>query len=166
MRCFSLSRVVYVGIQSMGTILGLPVNCQVGLKKILKGCSRHVCLMSVDLHDWFSIKPKGHATPLFINLHWLPVAARIQHKALTLACEVTSGSAPTYLNVILNAYIPSRALRSSNMNHLAVLSLKTKRGHSKLFLVVVPQWWNNLPVATRAAISLSTFKKLVKTLLF
>ncbi|KAL2088652.1 hypothetical protein ACEWY4_015551 [Coilia grayii] len=105
---------------------------------------------------------RSHVTPLFINLHWLPVAARIQHKVLTVAYKVTSGSAPTYLNVILNAYISSRMLRSSNTNRLAVPS--PKQGHSKLFSVVVPQLWNNLPVPTRAATSLSTFKKLVKTL--
>ena len=59
----------------------------------------------------FNQPKRANVTPLFINLHWLPVAARIQHKALTLAYKVTSGSAPIYLNVILKAYITSRALR-------------------------------------------------------
>jgi len=31
-------------------------------------------------------KPKSaHVTPLFISLHWLPLAARIKFKVLTLA---------------------------------------------------------------------------------
>lgn len=99
-------------------------------------------------------------------LHQLALAPRIQHKAVTLAYNITSGSAPAYLSIIPKAYIPSRALRSYNTSRLAVPSPQTRQGHSKLFSVVVPQWWNNLPVATRATTSLSTFKKLVKTLLF
>ncbi|KAL2102190.1 hypothetical protein ACEWY4_001358 [Coilia grayii] len=33
----------------------------------------------------FTQLKRAHVTPLFIQLHWLPVAARIKHKALTLA---------------------------------------------------------------------------------
>ncbi|KAL2099993.1 hypothetical protein ACEWY4_004387 [Coilia grayii] len=132
-------------------LVGLPACAIKPLQMVQNAAARLV----------FNQPKRSHVTPLFINMHWLPVAARIQHKALTLAYKVTSG----YLNVILNAYIPSRMLRSSNANRLAVPSPKTKRGHSKLFSVVVPQLWNNLPVPTRAT-SLSTFKKLVKTLLF
>src|SRR4029434_10743206 len=44
-------------------------------------------------------KPKRpHVTPLLIELHWLPVAARIKFKSLMLAYRVLTGSAPTYLN--------------------------------------------------------------------
>ncbi len=35
-----------------------------------------------------------HVTSLFISLHWLPVAARIQFKTLMLAYRTTTGSAP------------------------------------------------------------------------
>ncbi|KAL2086981.1 hypothetical protein ACEWY4_018040 [Coilia grayii] len=117
-------------------LVGLPACAIKPLQRVQNAAARLV----------FNQPKRLHVTPLFINLHWLPVAARIQHKALTLAYKVTSGSAPTYLNVIVNAYIPSRMLRSSNANRLAVPSPKTKRGHSKLFSVVVPQLWNNLPV--------------------
>uniref|UniRef100_A0A8C1SJ97 Uncharacterized protein n=1 Tax=Cyprinus carpio TaxID=7962 RepID=A0A8C1SJ97_CYPCA len=33
-----------------------------------------------------------HVTPLFINLHWLPIAARIKFKALMFAYKTTTGS--------------------------------------------------------------------------
>ncbi len=50
-------------------------------------------------------KPKRtHVTPLFINLHWLPIAARIKFKALMFAYRSTSGSAPLYLNSLLQTY--------------------------------------------------------------
>ncbi len=44
-------------------------------------------------------KPKRtHVTPLFISLHWLPVAARIKFKTLMLAYRTTTGSAPSYFH--------------------------------------------------------------------
>ncbi len=55
-----------------------------------------------------------NVTPLFINLHWLPIAARIKFKALMFAYKTTSGSAPLYLNSLLQTYVPSRSLRSAN----------------------------------------------------
>ena len=114
----------------------------------------------------FTQPKRAHVTPLFIQLHWLPVAARIKHKALTLAYKTISGSAPAYLKEILRLYVPARELRSSNTNRLAVPPARSKRYQAKLFSVIVPQWWNKLPEATRLASSLSTFKKHVKTLLF
>jgi len=46
-----------------------------------------------------------HVTPLFINLHWLPIAAHIKFKALMFAYKTTTGSAPLYLNSLLQAYV-------------------------------------------------------------
>ncbi len=42
----------------------------------------------------FNEPKRTHVTPLFINLHWLPIAARIKFKALMFAYRTTSGSAP------------------------------------------------------------------------
>ncbi len=50
-----------------------------------------------------------HVTPLFINLHWLPIAACIKFKALMFAYKTTSGSAPLYLNSFLQSYVPLEA---------------------------------------------------------
>ncbi len=41
-------------------------------------------------------EPKSaHVTPLFISLHWLPVAARIKFKTLMFAYRTATGPAPT-----------------------------------------------------------------------
>ncbi len=56
-----------------------------------------------------------HVTPLFINLHWL--AACIKFKALMFADKTTTGSAPLYLNSLLQTYVPSRSLRSASEHH-------------------------------------------------
>ncbi len=45
-----------------------------------------------------TIKPL-QMTPLFISLHWLPVAARIQFKTQMLTYRTTTGSAPSYFHL-------------------------------------------------------------------
>ncbi len=53
----------------------------------------------------FNELKRMHVTPLFINLHWLPIAARIKFKALMFAYKTTSGSTPLYLNSVLQTYV-------------------------------------------------------------
>ena len=51
--------------------------------------------------------------------------------------------------------------------HSGRLGVPTPRlSHSRLFLRVVPRWWNDLQSTTRTGASLSIFKKLLKTQLF
>ncbi len=66
-------------------------------------------------------EPK-RVTPLFINLHWLPIAAHIKFKALMRAYKTTTGSAPLYLNSLLQTYVPSRSLPSASEQHILVPS--------------------------------------------
>ncbi len=62
----------------------------------------------------FTEPKKAHVTPLFIRLHWLPIAARIKFKVLLFAYKNTIGTAPIYLNLLVQTYAPSRSLRSAN----------------------------------------------------
>ncbi len=61
----------------------------------------------------FSEPKRAHVTPLFMSLHWLPVAARIKFKTLMLAYRTATGSAPSYIHSLI-IYIPSRSLRSAS----------------------------------------------------
>ncbi len=70
----------------------------------------------------FSEPKRAHVTPLFISLHWLPVAARIKFKTLMLAYRTATGSAPAYFHSLIAIYIPSRSLRSSSERRLMVTS--------------------------------------------
>ncbi|XP_053537777.1 uncharacterized protein LOC128633092 isoform X1 [Ictalurus punctatus] len=62
----------------------------------------------------FNQPKKTHVTPLFISLHWLPVAACIKFKALMLMYKTLCGTTPYYLNTLPEVYVPSRNLRSIN----------------------------------------------------
>ncbi len=114
----------------------------------------------------FNEPKRTHVTPLFINLHWLPIAARIKFKALMFAYKTTSGSAPLYLNSILQTYVPSRSLRSASERRIIVPSQRGTKLLSRTFSLTVPTWWNDLPNSIRAAESLAIFKKRLKTHLF
>ncbi len=106
-------------------------------------------------------------TPLFISLHWLPVAAHIKFKTLMLACRTTTGSAPSYFHSLLRIYIPSRSLRSASERRLVVPSQRGSKSLSRTFSFTVPGCWNDFPTPIRNAGSLSIFKQQqLKTHLF
>ncbi len=68
----------------------------------------------------FNELKRAHVTPLFISLHWLPVAACIKLKILMLAYITTTGSATAYFHSLIWIYIPSRSLRSDSERRLVV----------------------------------------------
>ncbi len=103
---------------------------------------------------------------LFIRLHWLPVAARIKFKVLMFAYKTTTGTAPIYLNSLVQTYAPSRSLRSASERRLVVPSQRGTKSLSRTFSWTVPSWWNDLPISIRTAESLAIFKKHLKTHLF
>ncbi len=114
----------------------------------------------------FNEPKRAHVTPLFISLHWLPVAARIKFKTLMLAYKTTTGSAQPYFHLLLRIYIPSRSVRSASERRLVVPSQRGSKSLSRTFSFTVPGWWNDLPTPIRTAGSLSIFKQQLKTHFF
>ncbi|KAJ8249873.1 hypothetical protein COCON_G00230890 [Conger conger] len=96
----------------------------------------------------------AHVTPLLIGLHWLPIATRFRFKALVLAFQAAKGTAQPYIQSLITPYSPARPLRSASSGRLMVPSLCAPGGraaHSRMFTVLVPQWWNDLPTTVRTA---------------
>ncbi len=116
-------------------LAGLPSNTIKPLQMIQNAAARLV----------FNEPKRAHVTPLFVSLHWLPVAARIQFKTLMLTYRTTTGSAPTYFHSLLRTYIPSRSLRSASERRLVVPSQRGSKSLSRTFSFTVPGWWNDLP---------------------
>ncbi len=133
-------------------LAGLPSNTTKPLQMIQNAAARLV----------FNEPKRAHVTPLFVSLHWLPVAARIQFKTLMLAYKTTTGSAPTYFHSLLRIYIPSRSLRSASERRLVVPSQRGSKSLSRTFSFTIPGCWNDLPTPIRNAGSLSTFKQQLK----
>ncbi len=111
---------------------GLPSSSIKPLQLIQNVTARYI-LMSQN---------RMHVTPLFISMYWLPIAARIKFKALMFSYKTTSGSAPLYwLNSLLQAYVPSRSLRSASECHFIVPSQRGTKSLSQTFELNVPSWW-------------------------
>lgn len=105
-------------------------------------------------------------TPVLISLHWLPVKYRIDYKILMFVFKSLHSLAPQYLTDLLQPYIPSRSLRSTNFNLLQVPRTRLKTRGDRAFSVVGPKLWNDLPFHIRTAPTLSVFKSTLKTYLF
>ncbi len=134
-------------------LAGLPASSIKPLQLIQNAAARLI----------FNEPKRTHVTPLFINLPIpIPIAARIKFKALMFAYRTISGSAPLYLNSLLQTYMLSRSLRSASERHITVPSQRGTKSLSQTFSLTVPIWWNDLPNSIRAAESLPIFKKRLK----
>ncbi len=78
------------------------------------------------------------------------------------AYKTTTGTAPIYLNLLVQTYAPSRSLRSASERRLVVPSQRGTKSLSRTFSWTVPSWWNDLPISIRLAESLAIFKKHLK----
>ncbi|XP_036390590.1 uncharacterized protein LOC118781699, partial [Megalops cyprinoides] len=117
----------------------------------------------------FNLPKFSHVTPLLKSLHWLPVAARIRFKTLTLAFSAVNRTAPAYLHELIQPYTPARPLRSAATGRLAPCMVKAGGARSarhRRFTYITPQWWNELPVSLRTASSPQSFRWGLKTHLF
>ncbi len=88
----------------------------------------------------FNEPKKAHVTPLFIRLHWLPIAARIKFKVLMFVYKTTTGTAPIYLYSLVQTYAPSRSLRSASERRLVVPSQRGTKSLSRTFSWTVSSW--------------------------
>ena len=107
-----------------------------------------------------------HITPLLVQLHWLPVKARIDYKLGVLTFKCMNNQAPIYLEKLVEKYTPTRSLRSSNTNLLCDKKYNYKSLGERSFAVGAPRLWNSLPVELRMAETLQRFKILLKTHMF
>ena len=141
-------------------LAGLPASVTIPLQRIQKAAARLV----------YNLPKFSHVTPLFHDLHWLPVVAHTQFNKMVLTFKVINRTAPSYLKILVRPHTPVRALRSSTSPGLLVPpSLRAKNAHSaksRLISVLAPQWWNELPTNVKIAESLSNFCKRIKTHLF
>jgi hypothetical protein len=112
-------------------------------------------------------RKRDHITPILADLHWLPVAARIDYKIALLTFKTLVLRQPSYLHELIRVHQPARSLRSSTqVNRLHVNIAHTSFG-SRAFSHASPAVWNSLPEKlTNDLSSITTFKRGLKTYLY
>ncbi|KAI5610316.1 hypothetical protein C0J50_5139, partial [Silurus asotus] len=138
-------------------LTGLPLNTIRPLQMIQNAAARLV----------FNLSKFSHTTPLLRSLHWLPVAAGIRFKTLMLAYKAKSRPAQSYLRELITSRTAPCCLRSSSTARLVPPSLRMRGKYtSRLLSVLLPRWWNKLPLDVRTMESLTIFKRRLKTCFF
>ena len=151
--CLIMSRIDYCN----SLLSGVNESSIKTLQRIQNNCAR------LTLRK----KKTDHISPLLVQLHWLPVAKRIQYKLNTICYKCLNNSAPAYLTNLLNIYTPSRSLRSA-LDPLILCTPRTKLNTfgPRAFSVSGPLSWNKLPLSVRQQSTFSSFKTSLKSHLF
>ena len=107
-----------------------------------------------------------HVTPLFSDLHWLPIQHRISFKIILIVYKCLNDIAPNYLRELLQLYTPQRTLRSSDKNLLKVPRMKRVSFGDRAFCHLAPVLWNSVPSSIRNIKTIELFRKQLKAHLF
>ena len=133
--------------------IGLPRRETQKLQRVMNAAARLV----------FAAPQRARSDPLLMELHWLPIRARIEFKVMTMVFKCLVGDGPPYLNCLLSKYMPEREnMRSENTLLLRVPD-NEDRYTRRTFAWYAPKRWNKLPVTIRTLPTLSRFKKALKT---
>ena len=94
-------------------LVGLPQTTLSSLQRVLYAAARMV----------LNLRPCDHVTPALLELHWLPIAERIDFKLCLLVHKALVGHASQYIADLIRpvADLPSRAsLRTAHSSDLYV----------------------------------------------
>ncbi len=139
-------------------LAGLPAATLAPLQRVLHSAARLVN----------GLRPNDHVTSTLKELHWLPIAQRIEYRLCLLVHKSLIGNAPVYMTNLLTvvADVPSRsALRDASNGDLVVPKTRLKLGE-RAFSVAAPLAWNRLPSELKTMRSTTAFKRGLKTFLF
>ena len=114
-------------------------------------------------HTLMMTRKRHHITPVLVNLHWLPVTARIQFKISLLTFKTLTTHQPSYIDDLLQQHHSSRQLRSSGHNLLEIPRMRTSFAQCS-FTYSAPHIWNTLPrdITGNLNVTADTFKKKLK----
>ena len=114
------------------------------------------------------VSPRERITPILMELHWLPIRARVVFKMLCITYLALKFERPLYIYNMLRAfYIDSDMVlrHESEVHRLIEPRFNTELGR-RAFEKSAPRLYNKLPETVKTADSLELFKKRLKTYLF
>ena len=114
------------------------------------------------------IPPRERITPILMELHWLPIKARVVFKLCVLTHQVLITGRPPYFRELLHEMQPGEGINTRRATSGA--TLHEPRCSSNVgfqaFSSAAPRLYNKLPLDIRRTRDLSKFKKKSKTFLF
>ena len=105
-------------------------------------------------------------TPICMELHFLPLKARMEYKICLLAYKAIKFQQPRYLSMLLKPYENSSGLELRSNGRLNEPFLSRSASISRSFEHCAPRLYNSLPADVKCQDTLSAFKRKLKTCLF
>ena len=109
---------------------------------------------------------RSSSTNCLIDLHWLPIKARIDFKIILLTHKSLKKESPMYLQELLNKARNTNTRNSCKINQLLVPRIEKETFKKRAFCYASPTLWNSLPDNIRIITDTNKFKQALKTFLF
>ena len=109
---------------------------------------------------------REHISPFLIDLHILPVKARIEYKICLLTHKALHYGEPKYLAELLQKRENTSSLRSSSVRMLEEPFISRLTLSNRCFSYCAPRLYNSLPIEIRNANGIDNYKRLLKTYFF
>ena len=114
------------------------------------------------------VTPRERITPILVELHWLPVKARIIYKICLIAFNALKFGKPDYIRRVLRDFRPNTPMllrHSDDQFRLEEPRCCHQLGF-RAFEISAPRLFNRLPQEVKMSESTVIFKKRLKTFLF
>ena len=138
-------------------LANLPASTLAPFQRVLHAAACTVLDLKRDL-----------VTPALRELHWLPVAERIQYKLCLLVHKSLLGHTPEYISDLLTSVANTAGrsiLRASSCGNLVVPRTRRRSG-DRAFSVAASRAWNRLPTELKLLRSTDLFRRDLITFLF
>ena len=109
---------------------------------------------------------REHMSPFLIDLHILPVKARIIYKICLLTYKALHSGEPKYLAELLHRRETTSSLRSSSVRTLEEPLISRLMSSNRCFSHCAPRLFNSLPLEIQNTEGIDSFKRLLKTFIF
>ena len=140
--------------------LGLPNYLLRKVQTILNKCARLI----------FSLPPRTPTTRYLIELHWLPVKARIEFKICLIVYKAIKFKQPKYIVDMIASTVTETqvSLRSSDDPHRLYepRAVNERAFAERSFAYAAPRLYNKLPVGVKQQSTIQSFKSHLKSFLF
>ena len=118
----------------------------------------------------FGLPPRTPTTPFLIELHWLPIKARIEFKLCLMTFKILTFGEPKYLAELINHLTVHSGMTLCSSDDPSRLeeprAVRECPFAARSFSYTAPRLYNQLPVSIKQLTSVESFKKQLKTFLF